>query len=78
MGNGSFTVEQNPKSGLIGVMAKAVILSFVETARANGLHIYHYFEYLLTAKTKGVHFYRRITGNGKTVSLAGGISGNLS
>ncbi len=30
-----------------GAQASAVIYSLVETARANNLHIYHYFEYLL-------------------------------
>jgi len=30
-----------------GAKASAVIYSLVETARANNLHIYHYFEYLL-------------------------------
>ena len=35
-----------------GARASAVIYSLVETARANGLHIYHYFEYLLTELPK--------------------------
>lgn len=35
-----------------GANASAVIYSLVETARANDLHIYHYFEYLLTELPK--------------------------
>ncbi len=35
-----------------GARASAIIYSLVETARANGLHIYHYFDYLLTELPK--------------------------
>ena len=36
----------------LGARASAVIYSLVETARANGLHIYYYFDYLLTELPK--------------------------
>ena len=35
-----------------GAQASAVIYSLVETAKANGLNIYRYFEYLLTELPK--------------------------
>ena len=35
-----------------GAKASAIIYSLVETAKANSLHIYHYFEYLLTELPK--------------------------
>lgn len=35
-----------------GAKASAVIYSLVETAKANNLHIYRYFEYLLTELPK--------------------------
>ncbi len=35
-----------------GANASAIIYSLVETAKANNLHIYHYFEYLLTELPK--------------------------
>lgn len=37
---------------IAGARASAVIYSLVETARANNLHIYNYFEYLLTELPK--------------------------